>query len=147
MVDTIWPSIGETRITAMRTKQYAGISEIKHGETVSRKIGKTQLEYPEWAQCSVFRMIDGQPREFVGPRVYWLETYARKGRDLDPNAMWARRPFGQLDKCAEAAALRAAFPEEGSGPTAEEMDGQTINGEVHQINPAAEKSGNAHLGQ
>lgn len=38
--------------------------------------------------------------------------------------MWAKRPYGQLAKCAEAQALRKAFPEVGSMPTAEEMAGK-----------------------
>jgi hypothetical protein len=47
-----------------------------------------------------------------------------------PNEMWANRPVGQLEKCAEAGALRRAFPEEiGNALTAEEMEGQpTIEG-------------------
>ena len=41
--------------------------------------------------------------------------------------MWASRPVGQLEKCAEAGALRRAFPEEiGNDLTAEEMEGQHI---------------------
>ena len=42
--------------------------------------------------------------------------------------MWKKRPRGQLDKAAEAAALRAAFPEElGNDYAAEEMEGQVID--------------------
>ena len=50
---------------------------------------------------------------------------------------WARsrcsRPVGQLEKCAEARALRRAFPEEiGNALTAEEMEGQhTLDGAAH----------------
>jgi hypothetical protein len=41
--------------------------------------------------------------------------------------MWCRRPFGQIEKCAEAAALRRAFPEEiGNEYTAEEMEGHAL---------------------
>jgi hypothetical protein len=61
----------------------------------------------------VYRVVDGERCRFAGPKVYWLETYATRKHDTDePNAMWADRPRGQLEKCAEAAALRAAFPEE-----------------------------------
>ena len=41
--------------------------------------------------------------------------------------MWRKRPRGQLEKCAEAQALRKAFPERAGGPTAEEMAGKVIN--------------------
>jgi hypothetical protein len=45
-----------------------------------------------------------------------------------PNEMWKKRPRGQLEKCAEAAALRAAFPEElGNDYAAEEMAGQIVD--------------------
>jgi hypothetical protein len=48
-----------------------------------------------------------------------------------PNEMWAKRPFGQLDKCVEAAALRKAFPEElGNTYTVDEMEGRTIEGSL-----------------
>lgn len=32
-----------------------------------------------------------------------------------PTEFWAKRPYGQLDKCAEASALRMAFPDDFSG--------------------------------
>jgi RecT family len=56
------------------------------------------------------------------------------GRITDvPNEMWANRPVGQLEKCAEAGALRRAFPEEiGNALTAEETEGQYIvDGAAH----------------
>ncbi|MGJ2639770.1 recombinase RecT, partial [Salmonella enterica subsp. enterica serovar Paratyphi A] len=48
-----------------------------------------------------------------------------------PNSMWAKRPYGQIDKCVEAAALRKAFPEELANTyAAEEMEGRTIDHDV-----------------
>ena len=59
------------------------------------------------------RKIQGERFEFPGPKVYWLETYTPAGRnDSSPNDMWKKRVRGQLEKCAEASALRVAFPEE-----------------------------------
>jgi len=128
MVETVWPGIGELRTTAFRTGQYAGRDEAKYGETRRAKLGSIEIEYPEWCQVTVYRLLGGQRLPFPGPRVYWMESYATQARDSsEPNAMWKRRPFGQLDKCAEAAALRAAFPEEiGNEYAAEEMEGQTM---------------------
>jgi phage recombination protein Bet len=124
MVDTIWPGIGELRTTAFRTGEYAGRGETVFGPDITEKVGKVEITYPEWAQVTVKRMIRGQIVEFCGPRVYWIETYAVKKRDDDsPNQMWQDRPRGQIDKCAEAAALRAAFPEEiGGDISAEEIN-------------------------
>lgn len=129
LVETIWPGINELRTTAMRTGSYAGMDEPNLGPMVTNRVGTVDVYFPEYAQVTVYRMVGGQRVPFAGPRVYWLETYAqKKNDDPTPNAMWFKRPRGQLVKCAEAAALRAAFPEElGHEFAAEEMDGQIIN--------------------
>ncbi len=139
-VETVWPGIAEHRTTAMRTGLYGGCDAAVFGEDVSQSFSGTigrrgeekqvthQVTFPEWCQVTVYRMINGQRVPVPGPRVYWMETYATMGRSSIPNEMWRKRPRGQLEKCAEAAALRRAFPEElGSEPTADEMDGQTID--------------------
>jgi phage recombination protein Bet len=132
MVDTIWPGIGELRTTAFRTGEYAGRSETVFGPDITQKVGSVEITYPEFAQVTLYRMIKGQRVEFAGPRVYWIETYATVKRDDDsPNDMWRNRPRGQIDKCAEAAALRAAFPEEVGGDyCAEEINSFAKGGPV-----------------
>jgi phage recombination protein Bet len=128
MVETIWPSISEIRTTAMRTGKFAGQDETKWGPTVTQDVGNAKgFAFPEWAQVTVYRMLDGQRCAFPGPRVYFLEAYATvKKDDYTPNSMWSKRTWGQLEKCAEAAALRRAFPEE-TGFTAEEMAGRPLD--------------------
>lgn len=129
LVDTIWPGIGELRTTAFRTGEYAGRAETVFGPTITRTVGKVEMTFPEWAQVTVQRVVKGATRTFAGPKVYWLETYAVRRRDDDsPNDMWETRPFGQLDKCAEAAALRVGFPEEiGSDYTNDEIGRGTVS--------------------
>ena len=70
------------------------------------------LQFPEWCRVTITRELNGKERSFVGPKVYWLEAYAKRADTEVPNEMWANRPVGQLEKCAEAGALRRAFPEE-----------------------------------
>ncbi len=138
-VETVWPSISEMRTTAFRTKQYAGCDETEFGPLITTKFtGKVkqnggwvdrtiELTFPEWARITVYRTQHGAKGKFVGPKVKWTETYATLGKSDLPNLMWEERPEGQLEKCAEAAALRKAFPEElGSEYAAEEMEGQRI---------------------
>ncbi len=64
--------------------------------------------------------------------VFWEETYARVKKSEMPNEMWQKRPRGQLLKCAKAASLRAAFPEETGDYTAEEMAGKVIEADIVQ---------------
>jgi phage recombination protein Bet len=136
-VETIWPGISEIRTTAFRTKQYAGADAMVTGDFVEKTfegmVGKDNrhvklsVRFPEWGQITVWRLVDGVRVPFVGPKVYWLEAYARQGKSDIPNEMWSKRPVGQLEKCAEAAALRRAFPEEiGSEYAAEEMEGHAL---------------------
>ncbi len=97
-------------------------------EEGGRRTSRTQnvdLEYPEFCRVTVERVVDGTVRKFTA-REYWMENYATKGsKNTEPNAMWRRRPFAQLAKCAEAQALRKAFPEFGAQPTADELEGKT----------------------
>jgi phage recombination protein Bet len=131
MQDVIMPGIGLYRIQAARSGECAGISEPEFGPVVSAKIGGQDVTYPEWCRVTVRRvMASGAIAEFTA-REFWLENYAVKGgqeKSIAPNAMWTKRGFGQLAKCAEAQALRKAFPElVGSAPTADEMIGKTID--------------------
>jgi len=132
-VETVWPGIAEYRTTATRTGTYAGHDECQHGPMITKtweetdKSGKkyndVTVAFPEWSQMTVYRIVGGERQAFPGPRVYWTETYASKKTGC-PNTMWADRPIGMIDKCAEAAALRGAFPEElGGEPTYEENGG------------------------
>ena len=84
----------------------------------------------------------------------WTENYATQKRDsLAPNAMWLKRPYGQIAKCAEAQALRKAWPEIGSEPTAEEMEGKEIiineipGNQPQQTSPAKSRALDAIRGQ
>lgn len=116
MVDTVWPGIGELRTTAFRTGQYVGKDEAIFGPLITKDLGGVQVTFPEWCQVTVYRLVNGVRAPWVGPKVFWLETYATAKRDTDaPNEMWRNRVFGQIEKCAEAAALRAGFPEEIGG--------------------------------
>lgn len=131
LVDTVWPGIAELRTTAFRTNCYAGRSATEFGPDITQKVGTVSVTFPEWAQVTVRRILpNGSIVDFAGPRVYWLETYAQaKRNDVTPNSMWLKRVRGQIEKCAEAAALRAAFPEEvGNDTTAEEAEGFAFSG-------------------
>lgn len=142
MRDVVMPGIGLYRTGAARTGQYAGIGDPEFGPDVSERIGNVDITYPQWARVTVKRALaNGSVVEFSA-REFWRECYAAKGgkeKSIAPNAMWSRRPYGMLAKCAEAQALRKAFPELGSAPTAEEMIGQAVEleAETQPIAPAA----------
>jgi len=125
--DVVMPGIGLYRVQAARTGAHAGTSEPEFGPTRTLEVGEFRLEYPEWCRVTVRRRLpSGEVVEFSAVE-YWLENYATKGRDSKaPNEMWQRRTRGQLAKCAEAQALRKAFPELGSQPTADEVEGREI---------------------
>jgi hypothetical protein len=107
----------------------AGVTEPEFGEDVTENLGGTQITYPKWCKVTVSRLLkNGQVVNFTSKEL-WKENYATAGKNnpLAPNAMWAKRPYAQLAKCAEAQALRKAFPEVGAAPTADEMEGKAID--------------------
>lgn len=128
MRDVVMPGIGLYRTIAARTG-CAGVSEPEFGPDVETVLGGVRITYPQWCRVAVKRRLQtGEIVEFVGKEL-WIENYAVKGgaeKSIAPNAMWTRRPYGQIAKCAEAQALRKAFPEVGAQPTAEEMEGKEV---------------------
>jgi hypothetical protein len=116
------------RIQAARSNQYAGVGEPEYGALITANLGGINFTYPEWCKVTVRKIVHGSIVEFSA-KEYWIENYATSGRDsLAPNSMWRKRPYGQIAKCAEAQALRKAFPEIVSQqPTAEEMEGKSLN--------------------
>lgn len=158
-IETVWPGINELRTTAHRTGVYAGSDPAEWGPDMTSEwelpsgdddggdhpnapprekkaaaapVRMLKVVHPEWCQITVYRIVQGQRVAFPGPRVYWLETYATAGKSDRPNEMWKDRARGQLEKCAEAAALRKAFPEELGGEHIVEEAPRMV-----EINPAA----------
>lgn len=129
MRDVVMPGIGLYRTQAARTG-CAGVTEPEFGPDVTENIGGVEITYPAWCRVTVKRKLSsGEIVDFTA-KEFWRENYAVKGgkeRSIAPNSMWQKRPYGQVAKCAEAQALRKAFPEIGSEPTADEMAGKTLN--------------------
>ena len=127
MRDVIMPGVGLYRTQASRAG-CIGVSEPEFGPEIKESVGGVEITYPKWCRVTAKRRLpSGEIAEFTA-KEFWLENYATAGKDsMAPNAMWKRRVYAQLAKCAEAQALRKAFPEVGSMPTADEMEGKTID--------------------
>lgn len=121
--DVVMPGIYEYRTTATRTGLYLGHPKPEYGEEKDYK----GVVAPEWCDFTVYRWNDtAKMRAEYPTRVFFREIVAlKKGGEV--NARWTRAPNQMLTKCAEAAALREAFPDElGGTHTDDEMHGQGI---------------------
>lgn len=132
----IMPGIGSYRIDASRSGQYAGMSAPEFGPDVTEtfqtkdwqnKVITKTVTFPKWCKITVKKLLpNGSIAEFPALEL-WKENYARKKNEECPNEMWEKRSYGQLAKCAEAQALRKAFPDiVGNEYTHEEMEGKLI---------------------
>ncbi len=144
-VETVWPGIGELRITAQRQPDFFGWDECEFGPMVSfkgaskikkwvdgKQQGWSQVEWdgmvPEWAQFTVYKRLHNERIALKGPKVYFVEAYAPIGRhNACPNERWMRAPIQMLEKNAEAAALRRAWPDVFAGEYVfEEIEGKSV---------------------
>jgi len=142
MQDVIMPGISLYRVNAAKTNEHAGTSEPEFGPMVTAEIGGVSVTFPEWCKVSVQRLVQGTIATYTATE-YWMENYAVKGgkeKSIAPNAMWMKRPRGQLAKCTEAQALRKGFPESCPAHTAEEMEGRTLTDEIIQQQPTQPKA-------
>ena len=118
--DVIMPGISEIRTTASRSGSYAGQDAPVFSEPSTLNIGGVNVNTPEMCTVTVYRMMNGERIPFSHTE-YFVEACATK-KEGQLNSMWSKRPRGQLAKCAEAGALRKAFPEEIGGEiTADEV--------------------------
>lgn len=139
-VQVVMQGIAEIMTIAARTGEWAGMDEPIWGPETTRTFTGTQedertgetretkveLTFRESCMVPVWRLVKGERARFVEP-VFWIEAYGRDGfRSAVPNQRWQIAPLQMLHKCAKAAVLRAAFPEQGFPHVAEEMDGQEM---------------------
>lgn len=130
MRDVVMPGVNLYRTQAARSGECAGVSEPEFGPDVTENIGGQTITFPQWCRVTVSRRLPTGEIVNFAAREFWKENYAVKGgqeKSIAPNAMWTKRPYGQIAKCAEAQALRKAFPEIASQPTADEMEGKALH--------------------
>ena len=97
---TIQTGIDGYRLTAARSGVLAGIDDAEYDSEES--------DNPAWARVTVYRMVQGVRCPFIA-KARWSE-YRQAS-----SPMWKTMPYLLLGKCAEALALRKAFPAELSG--------------------------------
>lgn len=111
------------RLIAQRTGRYAGQGATQWcGEDGVWRDVWLLPKPPSAAKATVYRKDWTEPMVKVALYREYVQLTKERDGNRAPTAMWQKMPASQLQKCAEAIALRAAFPEELSGlHTSDEM--------------------------
>lgn len=111
---TIQTGIDGFRLVARRAVDQAGESlSIGGGEWCGPDGGWRDVWLDEEPPAAARVVVKRGGHEFVGVALF--REYVQHKRDGSPNQQWANRPAGMLAKCAEALALRKAFPQDLAG--------------------------------
>jgi phage recombination protein Bet len=111
---SIQTGIDGLRLIAQRTGAYAGSDEPLFDEGLNLYAHQqTDRQRPTTSTVTIWKIVGGQRCSFAGV-AHWNEFVQTK-KDGQPTPMWAKMPYNMISKCAEAQALRKAFPAETSG--------------------------------
>lgn len=140
---SIQTSIDGFRVVAERSKLYDGQGAAewmsKDGVWVDAFIPSLHGKYPLAARVTVYRKDWPADRPSVG--VAEWGAYVGTKRDGSPTSMWEKMGALMLAKCAEALALRKAFPQDLSGLyTSDEMAQSTIELEASPASPPQQRA-------
>lgn len=135
---TIQTGIDGYRVTAERTGEYVGGDAPVYGPRCRCRNARLGT-HVSWAEVTV-RRIKGSQVFTTSERADYDE-YVQLNRDGAPQGMWAKMPRRMLAKCAEALALRRAFPGLFEGVyTSEEMaQADTGSAELVTVEPSPTK--------
>ena len=128
------------RLIAHRTGLYDGQDDALHGSECACPMSKT-MKHPEYASVKVWRKGSGHAT--TGTRMF--HECVAMTRTGDVAQAWKRMPYLMASKCAEAHALRKAFPNDYSGIYTNDEVGSGID--VEAVEPDGEVSGNGQSPQ
>lgn len=112
------------RLIAHRTSEYAGREEVRFEY-------EENSEIPSRATVTVYRLVQGHRCAFTAS-ARWKEYLPGQEKK---RFMWLKMPETMLEKCAEAKALRMAFPNDLSGLYVDEEMHQQEMRDVNSFEP------------
>lgn len=133
---TVQTGIDGYRAIAERTGKLAGIEDAV--------FDSEEEDHPKKATVTITKLIEGNMVKFTASARWTEYAVSYPGFNGGPaklGAMWAKMPYLMLAKCAEALALRKAFPNDLSGIyTNEEMQQADTHPETPADKPASTKT-------
>ena len=126
-IRAIQVSIDGFRSIAEESGGYAGNEDAVYDgeETITYGKDKKTVVVPNTAKVTVYKMVEGQRYPFTAT-ARWPEYYPGERMGFQ----WHIRPYLMLGKCAEALALRKAFPKLLSGMYAQEEMDKTVEADT-----------------